>query len=381
MMSQRRIKEKPVLVIKPRLFLPDILYAFVIQDGFFYFCKLSHKYYATAEEENRYQSDMPENELLKEKSSFKLSMDYIREIHMETKRDPWTAAWDNYGVVLFKEKDRTRRFILCSQTLPSLLIERLQKNGFNRFTLVDNTEPENFLVPSNRKEDRENTKKVDRLGRVFNTLTVIAAIWVFFLPYSMTGGAMMNILLPVAALFGQWKYRGFFRSKTRNSFKVNSSFFIAILLPPLILSIKVIISVHVVHMWAVCLVLLFLTAVCVTLCLIRFKRFRSKAAAWGLTLFIFAFLFSGVLTTNGMVTTKTIGQYQATVENKYTSHVYRSTSHYLVLSPWGDHPDGNHLSVDMQTYYQVSVGDILHISQERGLWGIEWDNIKVVIPN
>ena len=380
-MSQRQIKEKPVLLIQARIFLPNILYALVMQDGFFYFCKLNHKFYATTEEENRYRSGMPENRLLKEKSSFKLPMDSIREIHMETKRDPWTASWDNYGIVQFKEENQTRRFILCAQTLPSLLTEKLQKNGYNRFTLLDNAEPRNFLAPSNRKRNRENTKKVVWLGRVFNALTAIAAIWGFFLPYSMTGGAIMNIFLPVAALLAQWKYRGFFHSKTRNSFKANSSFFSAILLPPLFLSLKVMIAVHVVHIWTVCLALFFLTVGCVTFCLLRFKRLRSKTVALGLMLFIFAFLYSGVLTTNGMVTTETIAQYEAAIENKYMSHTYRSTTHYLILSPWGDHPDGNHVSVDMQTYYQASVGDILHISQERGLWGIEWDKMKVITQN
>lgn len=380
-MSQRRIEEKPVLLIQPRLFLRDILYALVMQNGFFYFCKLSHRFYATAEEEKRFRTGMQENELLKEKSSFSLSMDSIREIHMETKRDPWTASWDNGGIVQFKQETRTRRFILCSQTLPSLLTEKLQENGFDRFTLLDNAEPRYPSVPSDKKTDRESRKKIERLGYLFNVLTVIAAIWVFFLPYSLTGGAIMNILLPIAAIFAQWKYRGFFHSKTRNSTKALSSFFVAILLPPLLLSIKVMIAVHIVHPFSVLPVLFLLTAACVAFCLIRFRRLRSKTVFWSLMLFVFAFLYSGVLTTNSMGTTKIIAQYQATIENKYTRHTYRSTAHYLVLSAWDNYPDKNDISVDLQTYYQASVGDTLHISQERGLWGIEWNNMKVMTSN
>ena len=380
-MSQRRIQEKPVLLIQPHLFLPDILYALVMQDGFFYFCKLSHRFYATTEEENRYQTGMSENELLKEKSSYKLSMDSVREIHLETKRDPWTASWDNGGTVQFKEEDKTRRFILCSQTLPSLLTQRLQENGFGRFTLLDNAEPGDVFAPSDKKADRVNNKKVERLGQIFNALTVIAAIWVFFLPYSLTGGAIMNILLPIAALLAQWKYRSFSHSKTRNSTKASSSFFVSILIPPLLLSIKVLISVHVVHPFSVLLVLFLLTAVCVAFCLFRFRNLRSKTVFWSLMLFVFAFLYSGVLTTNGMGTTKIIAQYQATIKNKYSRHTYRSTSHYLVLSAWGNYPDNNDVSVDLQMYYQASIGDTLHISQERGLWGIEWNNMKVITSN
>ena len=98
-------------------------------------------------------------------------------------------------------------------------------------------------------------------------------------------------------------------------------------------------------------------------------------------LFVFAFLYSGVLTTNSMGTTRIIAQYQATIENKYTRHTYRSTVHYLVLSAWDNYPDMNDVNVDLQTYYQASVGDTLHISQERGLWGIEWNNMKVITSN
>jgi|GEM_PF-2587776 hypothetical protein len=379
MISKQQIQKKPILLIKPRLFFPSILYELIIQDGFFFFCRLNYKFYATKNEEKYYRVGMQENELLKRKNSFKLSMNSIFEIHMETKRDPWTASWDNYGIVQFKARNQTHHFILCSQTQPSLLTEELQKSGFNRFTFLNNTEPRDFIAPIDKRMDRKNTKKVNQLGYVFNILTAIAAIWVFFLPYSLTGGAIMNILLPIAALFAQWKYRGFFRSKTRSSFKSNSSFFIAILLPPLVLSLKVIIAVHIVHIWTVCLVLLFLTVVCVAFCLIRFRRLRSKTVAFVLMLFIFAFLYSSVLTTNSMVITRPVAQYQAIVENRYTSHTYRSTIHYLTLSPWGDYPDNNNVSVDIQTYYQASIGDTIHILQERGLWGIEWNDMRIAI--
>jgi hypothetical protein len=378
-MSRQQIEEKPVLLIQPRLFLPNILYTLVIQDGFFFFCKLNHKFYATVKEEKRYQTGMQENELLKEKNSFKLPMNSISEIHIETKQDPWTASWDNHGTVQFKEKDKTRRFILCSQTPPSLLTERLRKSSFDHFTLLDNAKPRDFIAPLDKRANQKNTKKIKRLGCIFNALTAIAAIWIFFLPYSLTGGAIMNILLPIAALFAQWKYRGFFRSRTITSFKSSSSFFVAILLPPLILSLKTIIAIHVVHAWAVCLALLFLTVICVTFCLIRFERLRSRTVALGLALFIFAFLYSGILTTNAMVVTKTVAQYQAIVEKKYVHHNYRATIHYLTLSAWGGYHDNNDVSVDIQTYYQASVGDEVHISQERGLWGIEWNDMKVLI--
>lgn len=380
-LSGTRIKEKPVLLIQPRLLLPSVLYTVIIKDGYFYFCKLGHKFYATAAQENRYQTHMPESELLKEKGSFKIQMDTVEEIHRETRREPWTASWDNYGIVLFKIGDKTRRFILCSQTPSELLAERLQSNGFTHITMIDNAEPTGFCKASDRKADRANTKKVKQLGYILNTLTVIGIVWVFFLPYSLTDGAILNILLPIAALLAQWKYRGFFRSRTRNSFKSNSSFFIAILIPPLILSIKTMMAIHVTNSGLVLLVFLLLTVVIVTFSLFRFRRLRSKSVAIMMMLFIFAYLYSGVLTTNSMVTSQKIAQYQSTIENRYTRHSYRSTSFYLTLSAWGNHPEGNDVSVDAQTYAQASIGDYLHISQERGLWGIEWNRMSVIKRN
>lgn len=371
-------REKPVLLIQPRLLQPSVLYTVIMKDGYFYFCKLGHKFYATTEQKNRYRTGMPEDELLKEKGSFKIPMDTVEEIHHETRRSPWTASWDNYGTVLFKSGGRNRRFILCSETQPELLTERLQANEFDRFTVTDNAEPTGFEKATDRKADRANTEKVERLGRVFNTLTVVGVIWVFFLPYSLTGGALLNILLPIAALLAQWKYQGFFRSRTRNSFKVNASFFIAILIPPLILSIKTMMAVHVAHIEPVLLVFLLMAAIGVAFCLFRFRRLRSQSVAVMLLLFLFAYLYSGILTTNGMVTTQKIAQYHAIIENKHTSRSYRSVSFYLTLSAWDSQPDGNDISVDGQTYAQAFIGNTLHISQERGLWGIEWDRVNVI---
>lgn len=376
-MSGTKRKEKPVLLIQPRLLLPSVLFTLIIKDGYFYFCKIGHKFYASAAQENRYQTRMPEEALLKEKGSFKIPMETVEEIHRETKREPWTASWDNYGIVLFKIGGKNRRFILCSQTPSELLTERLQANRFNRFTVTDNAEPTGFLQSSDKRADRANTKKVKRLGQIFNTLTVVGIVWVFFLPCSLTGGAILNLLLPVAALLAQWRYHGFFRSRTRNSFRVNSSFFIAILIPPMILSIKTMMAMHITHFGPV-LVLLLLAVACVIFCLLRFKRLRSKSVAVMMLLFVFAYLYSGVLTTNGMVTTQKVAQYQATIEEKHARHSYRSTSFYLTLSAWSDRPDGNDVSVDGQTYAQASAGDTLDILQERGLWGIEWNRLSIV---
>lgn len=365
------------MLIQPRLLLPSVLFTVIIKDGYFYFCKIGHKFYANAEQENRYRTRMPEEELLKEKGSFKIPMDTIEEIHREAKSDPWTAPWDNYGMVLFKIRGKIRRFILCSQTPSELLTERLQANGFDRFTVIDNAEPTEFVQALDKKADRDNTKKVERLGRVLNALTVIGIVWVFFLPYSLTGGAILNILLPIAALLAQWRYHGFFQSHTRNSFKANSSFFIAILIPPLILSIKTMMAVNIAHVGPVAVILL-LAVLCVIFCLFRFKRLRSKSVAIMMLLFIFAYLYSGALTTNSMVTTQKIAQYQATIEKKHTRYSYRSTSFFLTLSAWGNQPDGNDVSVDGQTYAQASAGDTLDISLERGLWGIEWNRMSII---
>lgn len=250
-----------------------------MQDGFFYFCKLGHKFYATTAQENRYRTGMKENELLRDRGSFKIPMEEVSEIRMETERDPWTASDDNHGNVRFRIGGRERRFILGGQTPPALLAERLKAGGFDRSTLVDNAEPTGYREAPDKKADRADTKKVARLTRILNALTAVASAWVLLLPYGLTGGAAFCVLLPIAALLAQWKFRGFFRSRTRNSAKANGGFFTAVLLPPLILCIKVIVAVHVVYMGRVFLILLALTIFCTAVCLLCFRRLRSKKIA------------------------------------------------------------------------------------------------------
>jgi hypothetical protein len=371
-------KEKPILLIQPRIFLKSVLYNLVVQDGCFYFCKIGHGFGASTEQECRYHAGMAESELLSEKGSFKLPMESVVKIHNETKRSPWTAAFDNHGTVYFMDGKRTIKFILCGQTLVETLRERLEANGFNRVTLLENAGLEGFQEPADKKEDRKNAERLTRISHGFNWLTILVAVWMLLLPFAFPSGTALSMLLPITALLVCWRYRRFLQSKTRNSEKIRSFLSIPILLPPLILSIWVLINLNVIYSLLFFGALAVFTLLCIGFILYRHTSLRSKAWAGILVLFLFSYSYSGVLVTNNMACLQPVAHYIAVIENKRTRFSYRATIHYLDLSPWGNHHDENSISVGLPLYYEASIGDTLTISQERGLWGIEWYRMNLV---
>ena len=363
--------EKPVLLIRPRLLLPSVLYVLIVQDGYFYFCRLGNKPTATAAQEHRYRTGMPEKELLGARGSFKIAAGDVEQILRQTARDPWTAGTGNGGTVWLRIDGREHRYILANQTPPELLAERLRAGGYARYAVEDNAAPED----DGPAPTRADTRMVRRLGKILGGLTAVGAVWALFLPGSLTGAAALNMLLPPTAMVVWWKYRRALHGPRVNT-TAASGFAAAAMLPPLILTIRVMSAVHARHIAPMLLGLLALTAAATAVGLWRFRRLRSKAAAFGVLLFLFTYLYSGILSTNGMVCTKEIARYHAVIEREYSRHGYRSVSHYLVLSAWDGQADGNTLAVDWQTYLAASAGGTLTISRQRGLWGIEWDRLE-----
>ena len=50
----------------------------------------------------------------------------------------------------------------------------------------------------------------------------------------------------------------------------------------------------------------------------------------------------------------------------------KSTSYYLVLSPWGKYVDGNKVSISRSFYNSTNVEDTVSIHLNKGKWGIPW---------
>lgn len=231
-----------MLLIRPRLLLPSVLYVLIVQDGYFYFCGLGNKPTATAAQEHRYRMGMPEKELLGARGSFKTAAGDVEQILRQTARDPWTAGTGNGGTVWLRIDGREHRYILTDQTPTELLAERLRAGGFARYAVEDNAAPED----DGPAPTRADTRMVRRLGKILGGLTAVGAVWALFLPGPLTGAAALNMLLPPITMVAWWKYRRALRGPRVNT-AAASGFAAAAMLPPLILTIRVMSAVHARH--------------------------------------------------------------------------------------------------------------------------------------
>lgn len=210
-----------------------------------------------------------------------------------------------------------------------------------------------------------NLKTPKQLKYPFYILTVIGLLCLIIPPIPKIVGIVYSFVLPPVALLAAWKY-------SRKSRGRDISFaFIPVFLPSMILMARAA-TIHAVHIGPLLLILTLTVLCCTAVLLHHFLPLRKILTAFLLAMTLFAYLYSGVLMTNSIVTRQILAQYQPTVEQKYIKSSRRSSTYYLILSAWGTAPDGGVVIVDPRTYHESSVGGRLLISQERGLWGIEW---------
>lgn len=210
-----------------------------------------------------------------------------------------------------------------------------------------------------------NHKKNKQLEYLFYLLTAIGLLCVIIFPIPTAVGTVYNLALPPVALLVAWKYPG------KNSKDVIRFAFTPVFFPPILLTFQAL-TIHAVHIGPLLLILALITLCCAAALLFRFPALRKISIAFVLAMILFAYFCSGVLMTNRMVTRQILAQYQPTVEQKHIKSSRRSSTCYLTLSAWGTTPDGEDIMVDFRTYGEASVHGKLLISQERGLWGIEW---------
>lgn len=375
-------KEKPVLLLCPHVMKKNILYRLIIQDGYFYFCKVGNRFYASEEQENLYCPGMTEDELLKDRNNFKLPLDSVSEIRWETKRNPWTEAFDNYGTVVFFSNSRKIRFILCSQTPPETFQNSLISNDFSRLVISESDETPPAVSGTVSKTQ---AKVLNLITYLFVALTVLIAVWSFLLPdLFFPYGALFGIILPFAALVVLIKNKTLFsslsKSKTLKKRNDGSLLFLPILLIPLFLCVWIFRDFNLMFSLFPIIFLVCFTIVCIVFALVRVPSLRNKAGVFCLVLFILSFNFSALVITNCSVY-HTVASFSAKVENKsyrigYSGRVF-TRSYYIDFSAWGGCCDRNELPVPYSIYRSAAVGDTLKIYQERGLWGIDWYNLSL----
>lgn len=218
---------------------------------------------------------------------------------------------------------------------------------------------------SKKTGSRLNLRTPKQLEFLFYILTAIGFLCIIILPIPKIVGVVYNLALPPVALLAAWKYSR--KSRGRDvRFAFTPVFF-----PSIMLAVGAM-TIHALHIGPLLLILALITLCCAAALLYRFAALRKISITLVLVMALFSYLCSGMLMTNSMVTRQILAQYQPTVVQKHIESSRRSSTCYLTLSAWGTETDGEDVMVDFRTYQEASVGGQLLISQERGLWGIEW---------
>jgi hypothetical protein len=224
-----------------------------------------------------------------------------------------------------------------------------------------------------------NLKTASKLCTVASIGAIILAVWEIIAPRPPQWLMWVLLALPWVAAYAIWAYNGLIRLDKKKS-SPHPSMIVPLLLPVFAAILGVIRDDRIYDFPSQAVLLLAAITAAMIVC---FYRTCAKAITAekrkGLTMTCIVVMaglysFAGMMFANCQYDHSTPKVYTAIVAGKDIS-TGKTTTYYLILSPWGRFTEGSRESVHQELYRSVQMDDSVHINCYQGRWNIPWFHI------
>jgi len=366
---------RPIYLIKPRFFLPDIVYKVLYAKGEICFCKVGGQFYNISEDEDDYCESMSEEVFARDKNNFRLGTQGIENVKINGRKSLWTGNIENEGTVVITHDGVNEKFIIHRmqdageaadffRSISGLTVEALNIGRTDRQSKTGE-----YITGAVRRSPEY--KGMLKATKYLNNLGLIFGLWLLVYPKPYMLAAALNALIPIAAIYVYIKFNKYVElddDKGDGIPNVGK----ALLFPSLGLALRAMMDFHLIFetkLWAS-------TAVIALLLLVFILRKTSefKVKRWVpllLAFFVFTYVFGTVVLTNCLFDRSDSDKYSTYVTDKYIS-TGKSTSYNLSVKPWGPVEDPEDIDVGSEFYEKVDKGQKIYLYLRKGTWGFGW---------
>lgn len=96
---ERNYKKDSIYLIEPKTFNVDIVFKIIIKDNSLYYCRVGGQFYEIDEISLKYSCESDDKALLSDVSSYKIPLNFIRDISLSRKKSLHTGHLPNNGIL------------------------------------------------------------------------------------------------------------------------------------------------------------------------------------------------------------------------------------------------------------------------------------------
>ncbi len=370
----RRYLNRAIYVIKPGALKSDVTYKVVPLADKLYFCRVGGQFYDIDKEiaANEY---LTEAELLADKNSFAVPFTDIHHVQIDTKKNVHTGKIDNSGSLILAGADRNT-FIIhsinsCAQVeqffedYTNFPVSVLQGEHQERTGTAEQSKIDAFSQSA--EQEPEKVRKAFKLCNALNGVSVLYVFWALFFPKPIELVVAAGVLLPLIGYGILIKYREivkFDKKRGDNSPSVAN----AVIAPSSALFLVALLRYRVIYTSSIFFAVLILTIVMSALLLMLSKtHVRQKSVLFLIPLFILAYSYGAVITTNCAFDFKDPQEKLAYVNERKIDD-----SQYTLTVTLAGGSKTVTVYVDESFYNTTRVNDKVILYIKPGLWGLEW---------
>lgn len=227
----------------------------------------------------------------------------------------------------------------------------------------------------NKQEREAKLNEALKTAKIVNWIGAGIAVWTILFPKPYEYAIVASIAFPIVCLFIVRYYKGLMRIDSRKD-SGYPSLFGAIFGSSIGLLLRCILDFNIfdyTNVWlpSVVILLIFLTILCVRNNEFVNENSKINYSIFFLTLFIYGYSYSTVVTLNCIYDTSEPIVYDATVLSKRINSG-KTTTYYLELTPWGPSKQIEEISVSKDLYNSVNRSSEVNIYFLKGRFDIPW---------
>jgi len=298
--------------------------------------------------------------------------DIISKVEINSKIRRWTAWFPNDGSVNLLAEENFK-FII--HTINSYQQAQAFFEAALDCPVIVSIDPKRKRIEDIDAEfesqDQETKSRIRRISGFLSASGMITGLWLMFYPRPVHLAICVGTALPILGLV-------FYASNEKmasfdeGQYSSIPSITISIAMPSLALTLVALIGVDIIYNWKVWTTVISATVIVSTMVLLKTrKRNKEKFAIYLLPIFIFAYFYGAIVTTNRFYDyhEPTIN-YVETLDKKHSEG--SNTSEYvLTIAGWNE-KDSVKVSVSESTYNATEIGQKVQVDSYPGLWGLEW---------
>ena len=365
---------KPIYLIKPRFFLPDIVCKVLFMEGELYFCKVGGQFYNISENESDYRENMTQEVFERDKSNFKISMQSIENVKLNGRKSLWTGNIQNEGTVVITHDGDSEKFIIHrkqnSEEAAAFFksVNGLKVDSVNTGRAAKKKSEGHISGAVRRSAEY---KGIYKTTKYLNTLGWVCGFWLMFYPKPYLPAVLLNILLPIAGIFVYIKYNKYVELDD-DRWEENPNVGAIVLIPSLALVARALLDFNLFYETRFWICTAGITLIMLVIILMKTSEYkRNRWVPFALALFMFPYVLGTTVLTNCLFDSSDAERYSSYITDKYIS-TGKTKTYNITIEPWGPVTETEDIIVGKSFYENAQKGQRINLQLKGGAWGFKW---------